>query len=384
MADPISRPTFYEGQFIAADDLNGVVRQASGWQGRHDRAQHAWGIVSGLALETAPKKTAAGVDFVDVTLAIGMAIDGFGYEIVVGAPQLISPALFDQSSVVTDDPEAWYPVLLAGIDQPLAPASAGGACTSTQSTRTVEGFQIEFDGAGQQASVDAQVRPTGFDVGPGTTATRPSWKLLLGYVQWNVAIHRFTKVSTAALDGVGRRYAGVRAAEVIAPAGEVIVRTHERDVGQKTVVVVTSEGDDALVVGRQDGAGGITKLLTVTKSGDVKATGVISGAVTSGTHVQSGSAADGAVLPLPPGIDAENLAGGAAQLHAQVTPRLGWKTPPLELASRIPLVQHCYVDEARRVRCRVRWTNPTNFADFIEKPGVVDYLVIVAVQEKAP
>jgi hypothetical protein len=383
VADAISRPTFYEGQFIAADDLNGVVRQAAGWQGRHGRLLHSWGIASGLALDSAPKKTAAGADYVDVTLKIGMAIDGFGYEIVVAADTLINPALFDQSSVATDDPDAFYPVLLAGTDRVVPPAATGGSCTSSQSTRTAEGFQIEFDGPGQQASVEQQLPPQDFSTGPGTTAARPTWKILLGYVQWSDAIRRFTKVSMDPIDGVGRRYAGVRAGEVIAPAGEVIVRTHERDVAQKTVVVVTSEGDDSLVVGRQDGAGGVTRLLTVTRAGDVKAAGVISGAVTVGTHVQSGTAADGALLPLPPGIELASIESGAAQLHVHVTPRFSWKDPPPDLDDeRIPLVEHCYVDDALRVRCQVRWAKP-NLTDYQARPGVVDYTVIVSVQEKA-
>jgi len=52
---------------------------------------------------------------IDVTLKTGMAIDGFGYEIVVASDTLISPTLFDQSSVASDDPDVFYPVLLAGV-----------------------------------------------------------------------------------------------------------------------------------------------------------------------------------------------------------------------------------------------------------------------------
>jgi hypothetical protein len=382
MADVITRPTFHEGQYVGADDLNGVVAQAAGWQGRHARLMHSWGIVSGLGLTGAAKKTAGGQPYVDVTLGRGMAIDGHGYEIVVGADTLLSPALFDQSSVAGDDETAWYPVFLVGVERVQPATSSAGACGTAQSTRVVESFQIEFDGAGQQAAVDLQPRPTGFAEGPGTGAARPAWKILLGYVQWSAALKRFTAVTTEPQDGVGRRHAGVRAAEVIAPAGEVVVRTDEREVAQKTVLVVTSAGDDAIVVGRQDGAGGMARLLTVTKSGDVEAAGVIKGVVTGGTHVQSGSAVDGARLPLPAGIDPANVASGVAQLHVHVTPRLSWKGPPGLITSKVPLVEHCYVDDTLRVRCQIRWANPTNLAgDFEVHPGVVDYLVVVAVQE---
>jgi hypothetical protein len=383
MADVISRPTFYEGQYVGAEDLNAVVRQAAGWQGRHGRELHSWGIAAGLTLSGTPRKTAANASFVDVTLSGGMAVDGYGYEIVVAGDTVISPADFDVASVASDDLTASYPVYLVGIDRQLAAAATGGSCASTQSSRTVESFQIEFDAPGRQSDVEQQQRPGGFAAGPGTGAARPAWKILLGYVQWDPGLRKFTKVSMDPQEGVARRYVGVRAAEVIAPAGEVIVRTDERDVAQKTVLVVSSAGNDAVVIGRQDGAGGVTKLLTVSRSGDVTAAGVISGAVTVGTHVQSGIAADGALLPLPTGVDPANLASGVATLHVQVTPRLSFKSAPVEYGSnKIPMVEHCHVDDDLRVRCQIRWLDPTGPTHEI-KPGVVDYLVLVSVQEKA-
>lgn len=382
MADPISRPTFYEGQYIAADDLNGVVRQAAGWQGRHARDLHSWGIVSGLTLEKIDRQTATGQAYVDVTLKLGMAIDGHGYEIVVSGDTLVNPASFDTASVEGDDPDAFYPVSLVGVERTLPASGRGGACATTQSNRVAEDFQIQFDGAGEQSQIAAQTRPTGFASGPGTTAARPTWKILLGYVQWNPDLRKFKAVSMAAQEGVGRRYAGVRAGEVIAPAGEVVVRTDEAQIAQKTVLVVTSAGNDAVIIGRQDGAGGMKRLLTVSNSGDVNAEGIISGAVTVGTHVQSGTAADGALLPLPPGIDPADVASGAAKLHVQVTPRFAWKSAPAKYNDdKIPLVEHCYVDDDLRVRCQIRWVKG---ASKEIEPGVVDFLVLVSVQEKAP
>jgi hypothetical protein len=92
MADPIARPTFYEGEILPAADLVGSVDYARNQLARHDRYLHRWGIATGLVLQGTKKATVNGTAYVAVTLVAGIAIDGYGREIVVPADAQLSPA----------------------------------------------------------------------------------------------------------------------------------------------------------------------------------------------------------------------------------------------------------------------------------------------------
>src|SRR6266851_5000501 len=87
MSGVIDRPNFAEGQILAAADLQSSQDHASGQMARHERGLHLWGIASGLALTKQPESTAdtPPVNYVQVTLTAGMAIDGTGREIIVPA-----------------------------------------------------------------------------------------------------------------------------------------------------------------------------------------------------------------------------------------------------------------------------------------------------------
>src|SRR5882724_7558957 len=126
MADPIARPTYYEGEILPAADLVAAVDYSRNQNARHDRYLHRWGIVDGLVLQGQPKATASGVKYVSVTLTAGIAIDGYGREIVVPADTTLNAGDLAQS--VSPQSGIWYPVFLQGRDQAAAlaptPASA--------------------------------------------------------------------------------------------------------------------------------------------------------------------------------------------------------------------------------------------------------------------
>lgn len=83
MADtPLERPTFFEGQYLGADDLAALVDYVRAQSARHNLGQHSWGIVMGLDLAT----QAVSDTEVDVYVQPGVAVDGYGRVIVVGEP----------------------------------------------------------------------------------------------------------------------------------------------------------------------------------------------------------------------------------------------------------------------------------------------------------
>jgi hypothetical protein len=60
MAEPITRPAFYEGQILAPDDLTGSLEYGRSQQARHERYLHTWGIATGLQLAGEPRTTPDG------------------------------------------------------------------------------------------------------------------------------------------------------------------------------------------------------------------------------------------------------------------------------------------------------------------------------------
>lgn len=377
----VQRPTFYEGQVLAAADLTGAVAHARGALARHERYQHTAGIVTGLALTGEEQTDDAGNKYQDVTLAPGMAVDTSGRQIVVSEEVLLNADEFNQINGADVDETAWYPVFVRGQDAPVEPSQEFGAeaCgPGVASSRTAEGVVVDFGRLG-----DARDLPDAFGGSAEDGPAAISGRVLVGYVQWSKAAGRFAAASTEAKGGIPVAYAGAQADEVAARAGRLELRTATaRTPG--TPAVWLDGAPARLAFGVLDGAGGLTELFSVSASGDVKAEGsVFEGSLPSGAaHVESGIATDGVVLPLPTGITQQQVDDGAVTLHMQVSPLV----PPAILAPGPDFAQasiECEVDaSSRRVRCLVRWfdlTGATPVPPETVKPGVCNYLVIAAV-----
>ena len=70
-----------------------------------------------------------------------------------------------------------------------------------------------------------------------------------------------------------------------------------------------------------------------------------------------------------------------AGLHIVVTPRYSIDAPVVPPAfppSAVPFPSECWVDDDRRLHCRIRWQS-TSTADMLVLPGVADYQVIVTI-----
>jgi hypothetical protein len=383
MADPISRPVFYEGQILAAADLQAGVDHAAGQQARHERYLHLWGIAAGLPLNKVPRTTAApaSVPYVEVMVKAGVAIDGHGREIVVPNDTSLSENDFDQSNVAVGAQSTdWFPVFLIGIDQAGTVSSSRlPSCSSGQASQTVESFLLGFGHPGDAAGLDTQTAEAIAD-GPGSGG----WKVLLGFVQWNGSIRKFHDVGLAD-QGISPRYAGVQADEVSARGGELVLRSAPRGLAGLPAIAINppdpgGKGTGELQFGAQDATGTVQPVFRVTAKGDVIASGNIQGAAAPGSvQVQSGTVTDGIVLPLPPGVPEDMVAPGKGTLHVLLTPRLGGMPPSSPSDRWLSTSLECFLDNNRRVHCLVRWTDITTPANSKDLPGLCDYILHVSV-----
>ena len=83
--EEIKRLNYYNGQYLGFKDFRAEQKYHTEMRRRHNIAHHAWGIVTGLRLRRKEK----------IYIMPGMAIDGYGREIIV-----LSPALLDTRIIV--------------------------------------------------------------------------------------------------------------------------------------------------------------------------------------------------------------------------------------------------------------------------------------------
>lgn len=382
MSQPL-RPVFSEAQVLAAADLTRVVDYAADAEARHERTLHTWGIAQGLDLVPEPDSQPGGPTFIRITLATGMAIDGSGRQIIVAEPVPLDEGAFESVNGTTVTPanrDTWFPVFLTGLDQDAPPEGIAPTSCGSQAApaRLVEGFEVSFGRAGDELDLNDQQMPP-IDAGPGRAGDNP-WRVLLGFVRWNPDIGQFSEVGKSA-NGISVHYAGAMADEVAARNGRVEVRTRVTPVLGTPAAVVDEQDGGRLYFGLHDGAGNVSRLLTVTGKGDVMAEGTISGLLTSGSvMIQSGLATDGMLLPLPKGITEAQVQSGQVVLHFTVTPHVPPSAAPAGKVVWVP--KECRVDGDRRVSCLVTWFGGFTVADGEDRPATCDYVVMAAAASK--
>lgn len=366
------RPTFYEGQIISAADLNSVVMTAQVAIAQHERYLHLPGIAEGLQIEGTERTTSGGETYQEVIVKPGLAVDGNGRHLAIATAERLSEDLFDDLGVAINDPLAYYPVFLSGRDEtPAVSGAPTSGCRGSAPTRIAEIAVIGF-GRVEDAADPNNVVTADVTAGPGGDAGAAPWRVLLGFVQWNSALKRFSAVSQSH-DGISPAYAGVRADEVVARGGKLALRTAPRTVSGNLAVEVEGGATGELRFGAQNSSGKIVPVFTVNAKGDLFAAGKISGAVPGGAQFQTGSTFDGMLLALPPGVTQAQVDSGAVTLQAHVTPHYGIPalTPPAAPHRWLMTPIECRVVD-RRVYCRVRWTR-TDTNQVQEMPGVCDY-----------
>jgi hypothetical protein len=235
----IKRPNYYEGQYLGALDLVAAQEYQRQQDQRHRLAAHTWGIAVGLELEERPQP--GGGNFVDVDIKPGYAVDGFGRTIVVLESRQLREELFAQFPPDPALPDGrWIPVWLRYREEKTDPPRPGfAACnveeqayriretfrevvgtltTSQQRSKiSVAGKSVDAEAEVADASVPYQALP---EAGDG-----PLWLIPLGYVRWSGS--HFVKSVTddeQKKTREGRRYIGVIAASLLAPAEDLRLR----------------------------------------------------------------------------------------------------------------------------------------------------------------
>jgi hypothetical protein len=230
--DEILRLHYYERQYLGAADLEDQQTYLRDMRRRHNIGQHTWGIVTGLDLVYTP--VPGDPTAVNFFLQPGMAVDGFGREILVMAPTSLDPGLF--ASFTGIGPHDVY----LSYDQSQAQQESGGyaQCNATnQFGRIQETFKIEVD-PNHPTSQDVQVNGQSEDAASTNMAipaddslpyqefpddtVDPLWLLQLGRVIWDGTNSKFLPPDSPADLTLGRVYAGVVAQHVYGPAPEPV------------------------------------------------------------------------------------------------------------------------------------------------------------------
>jgi hypothetical protein len=146
------RPSFFEGQYLGADDLEAFLKYARECDARHLLGAHTWGIVAGIDLVEGTSPAGE----IEYSLTPGVAVDGYGRLIVVTAPFKLTTDLFAQQP--TGSVEVW----IRHEESPFGGARPGfRSCECSDAyARVAESFVVEV---GRRATVDQ--RESGVQVG---------------------------------------------------------------------------------------------------------------------------------------------------------------------------------------------------------------------------
>jgi hypothetical protein len=226
------RPRYWQGQYLRTRDFVDEQAYHRAMRRRLNLASATWGIVTGLTLV---EQARAGSNTVDLVLTPGMAVDGFGREILVFSPAQLQIADFQRFPTAR-----WVPVWLRyQPDQAALPPYGYEACADgDQSYRVRETYRIEvgpFAPSHDPVVVDgAQVAdaslPTDLSVPYQALPEddeRAVWRVPLGMANWN-GTDGFTKSAGPADDQLrrqGRILVGAVAATLWAPEGTLEVRS---------------------------------------------------------------------------------------------------------------------------------------------------------------
>ena len=235
----IARPVYREGQFLTAADFVAEQAYHRGALGRHEVGEHTWGLVVGLELVEVPDP--GGTGFVDVFLTPGMAVDGYGRQVVCFERQPVDVNLFN-AFLDTAHRSVW--VQFAETDAAPTP-DRWTDCDQSTPTRAIETFRLVVDPVAPVT--DVMVAGEVAIAEPAAGATIPAdtsvpfqeapdepplgrWLVQVGVLLWDGAARRFRPAGSRRTEG--RRFAGVVAADVLAPAGALRVarRTAPADV----------------------------------------------------------------------------------------------------------------------------------------------------------
>lgn len=244
--DRIERLHYFQRQFLGATDFEDQQDYHRCMRQRHHLGPHTWGVVTGLRLVEVESEGGSGID---VYVLPGLAVDGFGREILVLEPHRLDAQLFER---FRNQPHR-FPEVHIGYREEAAghPRVGFDPCAdpASQFTRLRETFEIFIDPepplqdplvvAGRTPAVEgveleeeppgvlAHLRLPRDESVPHQEipdeAQDPRWLIRLGTVHWHVDQLLPDERDPPVLNQ-GRRHAGLVASSILAPDGRLILR----------------------------------------------------------------------------------------------------------------------------------------------------------------
>jgi hypothetical protein len=237
-SDDIKRLYYYEKQFLGAHDFQDEQGYHIGMRHRHLMAHHRWGIAGGLEIV---QDATSNVWYV----APGLAVDGFGREIVVFDPEpLNTNAVADQLAGL-DKPALLKIWIAYHVEKAKRPPQNYQVCDNPdQFMRVRETFRLVYqqsppfdleqtDDPSKQDQDHWQTWPHAYQNLPDDPQGR--WPIYLGTLVWNVdpsdpSQNLITSVDPSdPKDNQRRRYIGLIGEEIEAPNTDLLIRARGKE-----------------------------------------------------------------------------------------------------------------------------------------------------------
>lgn len=251
----LARVNYFDRQFLRTQDFVAEQAYHVGMRRRHNIAAHIWGIVTGLDVVVTDNR---------LIVQPGLAIDGYGRELVLSQGQPINRERFDQLG--SDILEVW----LTYDQVPAEPAPRGYVvrCNDNPPSqyRTQEVGRVDVRLPNRYVALDPdddlseRRQPPGvpeadFIFNPARTppdSPSQGWPVYLARVRRDL-----TQTSPYRVDMVGRPYAGLVGEAIIHPAERGEVQLDATSTSRAAQVHLGSEqpgDDDRFVVSLYDAA----------------------------------------------------------------------------------------------------------------------------------
>lgn len=285
-ASPATRVNYFDRQYIRLAELRDEQAYHVQLHRRHNLSHHTWGIVTGLDLVTRPDG--------QIGLAPGLAVDGYGRELLQLDYRVIGRADFDRYA--TSRLDLWLEYQLDLADDRLAPVECG-AGDPRRKYRATELAQLVFTRGG--ARPDPRHPPgvplEAFDA-PGLATPddpRQRWPVYLGRVVMDLPA---SGPPAFTVDTADRVYVGLAGAVVDHPgnAARLEIGHRPRADEQRTFEAATvrysagPERDFAVFVPPSDGA--TAQPLEPTIAIEAAGTQILGSTIVHGNLVLDGSA----------------------------------------------------------------------------------------------
>lgn len=210
---PVTRVNYFERQFLRTQDFADEQAYHVAMRRRHNIAHHTWGVVGGLELVA---------DEGGLFVQPGMAVDGYGRELILPVRQPLSTSSFvDKGS---DQLDVWLVYERRGSDAPPAGYAGCGEPGAELFYRWQETARVRLerpDPDFPDPRAPSTVRQADRDFSPARTPPEEAdWPVYLGRVLRDPA----NRQQPFAADSAGRPFVGLVGEAVYAPSGRAVVQ----------------------------------------------------------------------------------------------------------------------------------------------------------------